>query len=115
AKKGLQGTYNCILTGLKSIEAPTVTNAVNIVESGKVEEIVGTSGAYELYVIRLTTESDAKKVEVFHTLDYSDFTHSDLENAFSTWLNEYVSLKPLGKHMGSRGASFTGESYQINY
>jgi hypothetical protein len=45
AKKGLQGTYNCILTGLKNIEAPTVTNAVNIVESGKVEEIVGTSGA----------------------------------------------------------------------
>ena len=115
AKKGLQGTYNCILTGLKNIEAPTVTNAVNIVESGKVEEIVGTSGAYELYVVRLTAESDDTKVEVFHTEDYSDFKTRNLENALSPCLNENVSLKPLGKHMGSRGASFTGESYQINY
>ena len=115
ANKGLQATSNCILTGLKNMEGLTITNAVNIVESGKVQEIVGTSGAYELYVVRLTAESDDTKVEVFHTADYSDFKTFKLEKALSSCLNENVSLKPQGKHIGSRGAAFTGESHQINY
>jgi hypothetical protein len=96
------------------MEGPTITNAVNIVESGKVEEIVGTSGAYELYVVRLTAESDDTKVEVFHTEDYSDFKNFKLEKALSSCLIN-ISLKPQGKHIGSTGGAFTGESHSINY
>jgi hypothetical protein len=108
--KGLQETSNCILTGLKNMEGPTITNSVNTVESGKVEEIVGTSGAYELYVVRLTAESDDTKVEVFHTLDWSEFKTHKLEGALSSCaLN--VSLKLQGKNKGSRGATFTGETH----
>ena len=110
--KGLQETSNCILTGLKNIEGPTITNSVNIVESGKVEEIVGTSGAYELYVVRLTAESDDTKVAVFHVLDWSDFKSHKLENALSSCaLN--VSLRLRGKNTGGRSGSFTGESFSI--
>jgi hypothetical protein len=113
--KGLQATSNCILTGLKNMEGPTISNAVNIVESGKVEEIVGTSGAYELYVVRLTAESDDTKVEVFHTEDYSDFKNLKLQNALSSCLPN-ISLKPQGgKQIHSSGSAFTGESFSINY
>jgi hypothetical protein len=96
------------------VGGPTITNAVNIVESGKIQEIVGTSGAYELYVIRLTAESDDTKIEVFHTLDWSEFKTHKLEGALSSCFPN-ISLKPLGKHIGSRGSAFTGESFSINY
>ena len=110
--KGLQETSNCILTGLKNVEGSTITNSVNTVESGKVQEIVGTSGAYELYVVRLTAESDDTKVEVFHTLDWSDFKTHKLENALSSCaLN--VSLRLHGKNTGARSGGFTGESHSI--
>jgi hypothetical protein len=56
------------LTALKKIEGSTITNSVNIVENGKVQEIIGTSDAYQLYLIRLTAESDDTKVEVFNVL-----------------------------------------------
>src|SRR5262249_22026793 len=109
--KGLQATSNCILTGLKNMGGPTITNAVNIVESGKVEEIVGTSGSYELYVVRLTAESDDTKVEVFHTEDYSDFRKFKLQNALSSCLPN-LSLRPPVKH--ANVTHFTGESFSIN-
>ena len=109
--KGLQETSNCILTGLKNMEGPTITNSVNIVESGKVEEIVGTSGAYELYVVRLTAESDDTKVAVFNVLDWSDFKPYKLQNALSSCaLN--VSLRFQDKNKGKRSGGFTGESPQ---
>jgi hypothetical protein len=56
--KGLQETASCILAGLKKMQAPTITNSVNIVESGKIEEIIGASDAYKLYIVRLSAESD---------------------------------------------------------
>jgi hypothetical protein len=107
--KGLQETSNCILTGLKNMEGPTITNAVNIVESGKVEEIVGTSGTYELYIVRLTAESGDTKVEVFHVLDWSDFKTHKLEDALSP-CSANVSLRLQGKNRGGRSSNFTGES-----
>jgi len=110
--KGLQETSNCILTGLKNDEGPTITNAVNIVESGKVEEIVGTSGAYELYIVRLTAESHDTKVEVFHVQDWSDFKTHKMESALSSCALK-VSLRLQGKKIGKRDASFTGESFSI--
>ena len=107
--KGLQATSNCILTGLKNMEGPTITNSVNIIESGKVEEIIGTSGAYELYVVRLTAESDDTKVAVFHVLDWSDFKTHKLEDALSP-CSANVSLRLQGKNRGGRSSNFTGES-----
>src|SRR5262249_30832082 len=96
-------------------KAPTITNAVNIVESGKVEEIVGTSGTYELYIVRLTAESDDTKVEVFHVLDWSDFKSHTLENALSPCAATVsLRLHIHGKNTGG-GGHFTGESFSINH
>jgi len=57
------------LTALKKMEGSTITNSVNIVENGKVQEIIGTSDPYQLYVVRVTAESNDTKVEVFNVLN----------------------------------------------
>ena len=47
----------------EKMEGSSVTNSVNIIDSGKVQEIVGASDPYQLYVVRLTAESNDTKVE----------------------------------------------------
>jgi hypothetical protein len=109
---GLQETSSCVLTALKKMEGSTITNSVNIVENGKVQEIIGTSDAYQLYLIRLTAESDDTKVEVFNVLNWSDFKVSKFKDALSPCVS---GLKIQLRARGGRGKSqrksgaFTGE------
>ena len=63
---------------------PTITTSVKDAESGKVEEITGTSAdAGELYVIRLTPENDGTKAEAFSVISWSKFKDTDLHKALS--------------------------------
>ena len=66
ANSDLQKTSDCILAGIrKSVSDPTITTSVKDVAAGKVEEIIGTSSdAGEIYVIRLTSESEARKLRL---------------------------------------------------
>jgi hypothetical protein len=108
--KGLQETSSCILAGLKKMEGPPITNSVNIVESGKVQEIIGTSDPYQLYVVRLTAESDDTKVEVFNVLNWSDFNVSKFENALSPCVSGLKILRRArGVKSSRKGGAFTGE------
>jgi hypothetical protein len=108
--KGLQETSSCILAGLKKMEGPPITNSVNIVESGKVQEIIGTSDPYQLYVVRLTAESDDTKVEVFNVLNWSDFNVSKFENALSPCVSGLKILhRARGVKSSRKGGAFTGE------
>jgi hypothetical protein len=109
--KGLQETSNCILTGLNNHPAaPTITNSVNIIESGKIQEIVGTSDAYQIYIVRLTAQSDNTEVEVFSVLNSQKFKISNLQSALSPCVS---GLKiPLSAHSGfkaEKSQNFTGE------
>ena len=68
ASSELQKTSDCILAGIRKDSDPTITTSVKDVAAGKVEEIIGTSSdAGELYVIRLTSESDGTKAEAAGT------------------------------------------------
>ena len=108
--KGLQETSSCILAGLKKMEGPPITNSVNIVESGKVQEIIGTSDPYQLYVVRLTAESDDTKVEVFNVLNWSDFNVSKFENVLSPCVSGLKILRRArGVKSSRKGGAFTGE------
>jgi hypothetical protein len=107
--KGLQETSSCILAGLKKMEGPTITNSVNIVESGKVQEIIGTSDRYQLYVVRLTAESGDTKVEAFNVLNYSDFKVSNLQNALSPCVSGLKIHGPGHVPSTRKSNQFTGE------
>jgi hypothetical protein len=92
------------------MEGPPITNSVNIVESGKVQEIIGTSDPYQLYVVRLTAESDDTKVEVFNVLNWSDFNVSKFENALSPCVSGLKILRRArGVKSSRKGGAFTGE------
>jgi hypothetical protein len=94
------------------MEGSTITNSVNIVESGKVQEIIGTSDPYQLYVVRLTAETNATKVEVFNVLNWSDFNISNFRKALAPCVSDIkIRLRaPSGKAGKSqRKSGFTGE------
>jgi hypothetical protein len=92
------------------MEGPPITNSVNIVESGKVQEIIGTSDPYQLYVVRLTAESDDTKVEVFNVLNWSDFNVSKFENVLSPCVSGLKILRRArGVKSSRKGGAFTGE------
>ena len=94
------------------MQGPPITNSVNNVESGKVQEIIGTSDRYQLYVVRLTAESADTKVEVFHVLNWSDFKVSKLQEALSPCVSGLkIHAKPAGGKGKSqrKGSAFTGE------
>ena len=77
----LQKTAECVLAGIKQkVSDPTITTSVKEEETGKVEEITGTSSADvgELYVIRLTAENDGTKAEAFSVISWSKFKETDL-------------------------------------
>jgi hypothetical protein len=66
------------------VSDPTITTTVKEVDTGKVEEITGTStDAGELYVIRLTAENDGTKAEAFSVISWSKFKEDDLHKVFS--------------------------------
>ena len=115
--KGLQETSRCILTGLKTTADPKITNSVNIVESGKVQEIIGTSRRYQLYIIRLTAESDDTKVEVFNVLNGPendpDFHVSKFQNALSPCVSG-LERRHLSKGSSGSKRDFTGESDSVS-
>ena len=82
----LQKTAECVLAGIKqNVSDPTITTSVKEEESGKVEEITGTSSvdAVELYVVRLTAENDGTKAEAFSVISWSKFKETDLQKALS--------------------------------
>ena len=81
----LQKTAGCVLAGIKqNVSDPTITTSVKEAETGRVEEITGTSvDAVELYVIRLTAESDGTKAEAFSVISWSKFKNTDLQKALS--------------------------------
>jgi hypothetical protein len=98
-------------SGTEKMEAPTITNSVNIVESGKIEEIIGASDAYQLYVVRLTAQSDDTKVEAFNVLNWSDFTSLSLRTlCLPAWqVSRFnVGREVAGSNHKERG-DFTGE------
>jgi hypothetical protein len=110
--KGLQETSNCILTGLnKNPVAATITNSVNIVESGNIEEIIGTSGAYQLYIVRLTAEKDDTEVEVFHVVNSAEYKISNLQSALSPCVSGLKIRTNIGGGLkAQRKGNWTGES-----
>ena len=85
ANSDLRKTSDCILAGIKeNMSDPTITTSVNEKKAGKVEEITGISaGAGELYVIRLTAETDGTKAEAFSVLSWAKFKESDLQKPLS--------------------------------
>ena len=110
--RGLQETSNCILTGLNNHPAasPTTTNSVNIIESGKIQEIIGTSDAYQIYIVRLTAQNDDTEVEVFSVLNSQKFKISNLQSALSACVPG-LKIRLEVKHSGfkTRKSDFTGE------
>jgi len=107
ANSGLQKTSDCILAGIKkSVNDPTITTSVKETETGKVEEITGTSAdAGELYVIRLTAESDGTKAEAFSVISWSKFKESDLKKPLSACV---VHLETFTKKGGYKANSKEG-------
>jgi hypothetical protein len=94
------------------MEGSSITNSVNIAENGKVQEIIGTSDSYQLYIVRLTAESNDTKVDVFDVLNWSDFSVSKFQKALSPCVSGLkVRLRaPSGKAGKSqRKGGFTGE------
>jgi hypothetical protein len=85
AKSDLHNTSDCILAGIKqNVSDPTITTSVKEKEAGRLEEITGTStDAGELYVIRLTAESDGTKAEAFSVISWSKFKEGELGKALS--------------------------------
>jgi len=81
----LQKTSDCVLAGIKQkVLDPTITTSVKGEETGKVEDITGTSAdAGELYVVRLTAENDGTKAEAFSVISWSKFKNTDLLKALS--------------------------------
>ena len=81
----LQKTSDCVLAGIKrDVRDPTITTSVKEEETGKVEEITGTSAdAGELYVVRLTAEDDGTKAQAFSVISWSKFKDNDLRKALS--------------------------------
>ena len=62
------------------------------VAAGKVEEIIGTSSdAGELYVIRLTSESDGTKAEAFSVISWNKFKKANLHNALAPCVTQFES------------------------
>ena len=81
----------------KKMAEPTITNSVNVVESGTVQEIIGTSSdGYQLYIIRLTAENDGTKTEVFSVLASSEYKISNLPSALSPCVSD-LKIKVRGK------------------
>src|SRR6476661_8330669 len=80
ANSDLQKTSECVLAGIKqNISDSTITTSVKEVETGRVEEITGTSSdAVELYVVRLTAENDGTKAQAFSVISWSKFKETDL-------------------------------------
>jgi hypothetical protein len=91
------------------MEGPQITNSVNIVESGKVQEIIGTSDRYQFYVVRLTAESDDMIVEVFNVLNWSDFNVSKFENALSPCVSGLKIRRGARGVKSTRKGVWTGE------
>jgi hypothetical protein len=85
ANADLQKTSDCVLAGIKGkLRDPTITTSVKEEETGRVEEITGTSvDAVELYVVRLTAENDGTKAQVFSVISWSKFKDNDLRKALS--------------------------------
>jgi hypothetical protein len=84
ANKELQEATNCILTTLEK-ELPAIRASVEVVESGRIQEIIGTSvDAGELYIVRLTAENNGTKIEARSVLRWSKFSKSELEEALSS-------------------------------
>ena len=94
------------------MQAPTIINSVNIVESGKIEEIIGASDAYKLYIVRLSAESDDTKVEVRNVQNWSDFTVAKFQSAVSPCVSGLKIQGRTGSGFKSqrKGGVFTGES-----
>jgi hypothetical protein len=85
ANSDLQKTSACVLAGIKhKVSDPTITTSVKEEETGKVEEITGTSADVgELYVIRLTAENDGTKAEAFRVISWPKFKETNLREALS--------------------------------
>ena len=81
----LQKTSDCVLAAIKQkVSDPTITTSMKEKETGKVAEITGTSAeAGELYVVRLTAESDGTKAEAFSVISWSKFKNTDILKALS--------------------------------
>ena len=80
---------------------PTITTSVKDVAAGKVEEIIGTSSdAGELYVIRLTSESDGTKAEAFSVISWNKFKENNLKKVLTPCVIHFES-KSHGEHSGS--------------
>jgi hypothetical protein len=85
ADSDLQKTTDCLLVGIKkTVSDPTITTSAKETETGRVEEITGTSAdAGELYVIRLTAENNGTKAEAFSVISWSNFKQTDLRKPLS--------------------------------
>ena len=96
ASSDLQKTSDCILAGIRKGESdPTITTSVKDMAAGKVEEIIGTSSdAGELYVIRLTSESDGTKAEAFSVISWNKFKESYLKKVLAPCVTHFESQPP---------------------
>ena len=78
--------------------------------AGKVEEIIGTSSdAGELYVIRLTSESDGTKAEAFSVISWNKFKETYLKKVLAPCVTHFEA-KHLGRsrnHKSSHALTFS--------